>query len=126
MESPAGAPLRAHGLRALGQPRPVEMQLEEGRLSRVTLPPRGVKGGVPRTLVIEGIQQVWRVAEAWWRDEPVQRTYYQVLVDGGIRSARVVNPTMSAIITDTSRSSAARSASVLRPVARIRSTTAAE
>jgi hypothetical protein len=42
-----------------------------------------VQGGTPRTFAIEALQEVWRVSEAWWREEPVRRTYYQVLVDGG-------------------------------------------
>jgi len=38
---------------------------------------------VARVFEVEGVQEVWRVAEAWWREVPVRRTYYQVVVDGG-------------------------------------------
>lgn len=29
------------------------------------------------------VQEVWRLAEEWWREEPLERTYYQLLLDGG-------------------------------------------
>ncbi len=32
---------------------------------------------------VEHIDEVWRVAEAWWREAPIQRTYYRVLIEGG-------------------------------------------
>lgn len=79
MESTAGAPLRAHGLRALGQPRPVEVALEGGRLVRLTVQ----RSKTARVFEVEAVQEVWRVAEAWWRESPVRRTYHQVMVDGG-------------------------------------------
>ncbi len=79
MESTAGAPLRAHGLRALGQPRPVDVVLEAGRPARVTVE----RSRSARVFEVEAVQEVWRVAEAWWRESPVRRTYYQVMVDDG-------------------------------------------
>lgn len=82
MEPSTGAPIRAHGLRALGQPRPVEVLLVGGTLRQVTVLPRG-RGGAAWAFEVETVQEVWRVAEAWWRESPVRRTYYQVLIDGG-------------------------------------------
>jgi len=36
-------------------------------------------------LAVEHIEEVWRVAEAWWRDEPLARTYMRVVVGDGRR-----------------------------------------
>ncbi|MGE0228198.1 MAG: hypothetical protein AB7I38_08475 [Dehalococcoidia bacterium] len=80
MEPSSGAPLRTHGLRPLNLPRPVEVDLDwQG------LPERVLSGaaGALRVFAVERVQEVWRVAEAWWRLTPVRRTYYQVVVDGG-------------------------------------------
>lgn len=80
MEPAAGAPLRAHGLRPLNLPRPVEVDLDAHGL-----PVRVVTGalGTLRAYEVERVQEVWRVAEAWWRTASVQRTYYQVVIDSG-------------------------------------------
>jgi hypothetical protein len=80
MEPVTGAPLRAHGLRPLNLPRPVEVDLDAHGL-----PMRVVTGslGTLRTYEVEQVQEVWRVAEAWWRAASVQRTYYQVVIDSG-------------------------------------------
>lgn len=32
---------------------------------------------------IEQIDEVWRIAEAWWREAPQVRTYYRVILEGG-------------------------------------------
>jgi len=29
------------------------------------------------------VEEVWRVAEEWWREEPVARTYYRLVLDDG-------------------------------------------
>ena len=80
MEPTAGAPLRAHGLRPLNLPRPVEVDLDERGL-----PARVVTGALRmlRAFEVEHVQEVWRVSEAWWRTASVRRTYYQVVIDGG-------------------------------------------
>ena len=76
------------GLRPLGLPRPLRVRLDEGgEPVEVTPSPRGRAGrrgsrsGTP--LAVEGVEEVWRIAEEWWRDTPLRRTYYRVLVDGG-------------------------------------------
>jgi hypothetical protein len=80
VEPSAGASLRAHGLRALGQPRPLRVEANAaGQPARVTLE----RMGAPRTFEVEEVIEVWRVSEAWWREAPVRRTYYQVTIDGG-------------------------------------------
>ena len=32
---------------------------------------------------VEQIDEIWRVAEAWWREAPQARTYYRVILQGG-------------------------------------------
>lgn len=41
---------------------------------------RGHRGSEAR---VENIEEVWRVAEAWWRESSQARTYYRVILDGG-------------------------------------------
>ena len=80
-----------HGLRPMGLPQPLRVRTDEcGEPAEVILPsregPRGVRrprGGEGRTLVVEQVEEVWRIAEEWWREAPIERTYYRLLVDGG-------------------------------------------
>lgn len=69
-------------LRPIGLPRPVEVRVDASGLP-VALhraDPRGRRGdAVP----VEQVEQVWRVAEAWWREAPQARTYYRVILAGG-------------------------------------------
>ncbi len=78
---------RTHGLRPLGLPQPLRVRTDErDEPAEVTLLPRGVqrpRGGEGRTLVVEQVEEVWRIAEEWWREAPIARTYYRVVVDGG-------------------------------------------
>lgn len=32
---------------------------------------------------VERTEEVWRVAEAWWREAAQARTYYRVILEGG-------------------------------------------
>jgi hypothetical protein len=81
MESRTGASLRTHGLRPLGLPRAIEVRVDAAGLpAEVTIDPLGPRA---RTHAVERVQEVWRIAEAWWREESIRRTYFTVLVDGG-------------------------------------------
>ena len=78
------------GLRPLGLPRPLRVRTNErDDPAEVILPgegPRAVRrprGGEGRTLVVEQVEEVWRIAEEWWREAPIARTYYRLVVDGG-------------------------------------------
>ncbi|MDP6605708.1 MAG: hypothetical protein QF664_05565 [Dehalococcoidia bacterium] len=71
---------RADGLLPLGLPVPVRVQVDAAGLpSTVTL--GGQQGGAP--LAVEQVDEAWRIAEEWWRETPLGRTYYRVIVDGG-------------------------------------------
>ncbi len=82
MEPSAGAPLRADGLRPLNLPRPVEVELDDRGLPAWVTRSASAASGT-RMFAVEQVQEVWRVAEAWWRAASVQRTYYQVVIDSG-------------------------------------------
>ena len=32
---------------------------------------------------VESIEELWRLAEAWWREASQARTYYRVILEGG-------------------------------------------
>jgi hypothetical protein len=83
-------------LRALGLPLPIRVRADEAGRPLELLVPR--RGAAPlalqpattdarhhdiRRLAVEAIEEVWRVAEEWWRERPVGRTYIRLLVDGG-------------------------------------------
>ncbi len=76
MVTPPRAPMGAHGLRPLGLPRPLDV-----RLDGLGLPGAVVRGG--EVLPVACVEDVWRVAEAWWREESVARTYMRLLMADG-------------------------------------------
>ena len=46
-------------------------------------------GGEPRLVNREAVTVVreeWRVVDRWWTEEPVQRRYFDVVLDGGERA----------------------------------------
>ena len=72
------------GLHPLGLPRPLRVRLDgRGEPRELTRTPRGRAGGGGARLAVERVEEVWRIAEEWWRETPLRRTYYRVLVDGG-------------------------------------------
>jgi hypothetical protein len=34
---------------------------------------------------VASYQDIWRVEDEWWRDTPVSRTYFEVLLENGQR-----------------------------------------
>lgn len=76
MEPHPRAAAGAHGLRPLGLPRPVQV-----RVDSLGEPTEVVRRG--RSLRVDQVEEVWRIAEAWWREAPLDRTYYRLaLADG--------------------------------------------
>ncbi len=41
-------------------------------------------GEVQEMVTIEFVRETWRIDDEWWR-EPITRTYYEVLLQGGAR-----------------------------------------
>ncbi len=79
MEPHSRTPARAHGLRPLSLPQPVMVRADErGWPVEVTRMSR-----TQRTLAVASVEEAWKIAEEWWRDEPLDRTYYRVLLADG-------------------------------------------
>lgn len=70
------APLRAHRLRPLAEPRRARVEPDEH--------------GSPTALEHEGerqrvaaVQDCWRIDDEWWRESAVSRMYYEVRLESG-------------------------------------------
>jgi hypothetical protein len=60
-------------LRALNVPQRVEVELDaSGSPARIG------------SVTIDAVRESWRIDDEWWR-EPITRSYYEVLLDGGGR-----------------------------------------
>jgi hypothetical protein len=67
-----------NALLPLNQPQAVRVEALDGwPVAVLTL------GSVPRP--VTSVEDVWRVEEEWWRDAPIVRTYFEVLLDTGRR-----------------------------------------
>ena len=67
-----GAARTAGAARRLNQPRPV---LVEAHLD-----------GIPRTVeraAVAVVREEWRVVDRWWTEEPVDRRYFEVVLESG-------------------------------------------
>ncbi len=65
------------GLRPLGLPGPIDVRADASGLPTTVR----LRGGRPMT--VDQVDEVWRIAEEWWQETPLARTYYRVIVDGG-------------------------------------------
>ena len=62
--------------RALAIPRP----------ARVETDPRGAPSALllgPRRLAVTAIRDDWLVQDRWWTDRPVERHYYELVLESG-------------------------------------------
>ncbi len=69
-------------LRPIGLPRVLAVEMA-GNGEPMTVARAGVRGRPGTPVSVEQVDDVWRIAEAWWRDAPQARTYYRVLLAGG-------------------------------------------
>ena len=68
-------------LSPLGLPRPIEVRPgPEGEPRELRRTRRGVRGAPS---AIERIAESWRIADEWWREPPLRRSYYRVVLGGG-------------------------------------------
>ncbi len=67
---------RPGAVRALNLPRPVGVKAKSNGV------PVEVRLGKAWRKVIK-VQDRWRIEDEWWREKPVARLYWQVLLDGG-------------------------------------------
>ena len=68
------AATRAHRLRPLNRPKPI--QVEAGESGE----PRAVVLGRER-LAVAAVQDRWRIDDEWWRERPVSRLYFRLLLE---------------------------------------------
>ena len=75
-------------LRPIGLPRPVAVQEDALGLPATVVRAAAhsahsahAPSGTP--VCVEQVEEVWRIAEAWWREAPQARTYYRVILEGG-------------------------------------------
>jgi hypothetical protein len=82
--SAKAARVTPQGLRPLGLPEPVEVRCGEDGEPLAVAPRTRRSGGLLQSAVsVERIEEVWRVSEAWWREEAIARTYFRLVVSGG-------------------------------------------
>lgn len=78
MVTDSGATLGAHELRALKLPTPVAVRADASGH------PRSVqRAGWPAACEVVRVQDRWRIDDEWWRERPVARRYYRVLLPSG-------------------------------------------
>lgn len=67
---------RAGRVRQLNRPRPVRVEADErGRPTAVWLS--------GRRCAVEAVLETWRIDDDWWRQRPVSRVYYSLLLEDG-------------------------------------------
>ena len=101
-QTPRTSP-RPDGLRPLALPRPIQVQLDHdtGLPTRLRTPPRAAlplraerstnaarpspvaRRPAARVSDVLDISEIWRISEEWWRDHPIQRTYYRLILEDG-------------------------------------------
>ncbi|MGE3961302.1 MAG: hypothetical protein AB7F65_06420 [Dehalococcoidia bacterium] len=85
-------------LKPIGLPRPVEVQTDIDGLPVAVAPAPAARRPTPgrppgrpterppdrsALVPVESIEEAWRVGEEWWREAPLERTYYLLLLEGG-------------------------------------------
>ena len=78
MVTSSRAPLRTDRLRAVNEPQPVTVDLNESGLMTVGRPDGRTVG------IVEAILESWRVDDEWWR-RTIARNYMEVMLEGGKR-----------------------------------------
>lgn len=99
MEQTARTSLRVTGLRPLGLPSPIVVELDRHGLPRRLRRQR--RTAHPRTfrtahssqppdpsvagplITVVDVNEVWRIAEEWWRERPIHRTYFRIFTADG-------------------------------------------
>jgi hypothetical protein len=60
----------------LNRPRPVKIEADAAHLPLVLY----LSG---RRLAIESVVETWRIDDEWWREKPVSRRYWRVVLEDG-------------------------------------------
>jgi hypothetical protein len=70
------AATRAHRLRPLNRADPIRVETDEAG------EPQAVVLGRER-LAVAAVQDRWRIDDEWWRERPVSRLYFSLLLEDG-------------------------------------------
>jgi hypothetical protein len=66
----------SHRLRSLNRPRPIGIETDEGGLP--------IAAHISnRRCAVESVIETWRIDDEWWRERPVSRVYYSLLLEDG-------------------------------------------
>ncbi len=85
MVPPARASLRSDRLRAVNEPQPVTVELDENGQPAAIRRSKDNGGGQETTAaVVEAVLETWRIDDEWWR-KLISRSYYAVILQGGAR-----------------------------------------
>ena len=78
---------------------PLRVDLRGHSAPRGTRTPRGQRTPrEPRWTEVIDIAEVWRIGEEWWRERPIRRTYFTLVVEDG-RSVTVFRDELNALGT---------------------------
>lgn len=70
-------------LRPIGMPRVIEVRADHEGSPLIVV--RGTQHGRSGSEAsVARVEEVWRLAEAWWREAAQARTYYRVILEGGL------------------------------------------
>ncbi len=67
---------RAGRIRPLNRPRPARVEADEQSRPTVVW----LSG---RRCAVEAVLETWRIDDEWWRERPVSRVYYRLLLEDG-------------------------------------------
>ncbi len=71
-----GAQGRAGRVRPLNRPRPLRVEADaEGRPAAVWLS--------GRRCAVDTVLETWRIDDEWWRERPISRVYFSLLLEDG-------------------------------------------
>ena len=68
----------AHALRSLGLPEPLAVRCDAGGTPQAVRRP-----GWQRPRRVEVVHDSWRIDDEWWRERPISRCYYALLLETG-------------------------------------------
>ena len=69
-------------LSPLGLPRPIEVHTGPGGEPRALR--RAERRGLSAApIAVDRVVETWRIADEWWREPPISRSYYRVTLAGG-------------------------------------------
>ena len=82
MEPNSRAPAGAHRRRSLNEPIPIEVRVDAAHVPYTVM---GTLKGAERHRwqKVAAVGEIWRLDDEWWRPRPVQRLYFQLLLEDG-------------------------------------------